>query len=457
MPLVYTTFDWTSFAAYRSPRQSYSEPQDLIKYVASLYNASPSHITSSANATHAGFLLLSDNAIDTEHLTPRSSVCAPLWSINGLDIAAYSLEFLTRCTRVYAQVDPPVAQGAPIIYKQVMGRLDGGDLVHHEMEILDHIHKDGYIAGVVRGVEFDGESITIDVSIWDSDELNQWNSNEMHGQVTSRRSSGMIYLDTGVPISKGTIVLDLLAGFFDIVEGLRYIVERHKVVHRDTSPSNIYIYAKSVTPQNPAALAENILNPSANQPTFINKYLDPDNPNHPRVCRDFETVLWNPTRFWPMPELQGEVLHTYGMLFGAGAYEAGQEDYDGNNIHGLEPEGSDDSESMQLARFKQIFKGRRYRDIDMSTPLFLAPLDWWSRALHPEMGPVLGELLNNMGLQVGPEYNRTEEFRRLLLQAIVTLNQQPPITLDSSRRIARLSPYGPSVSVSLANSGNSAE
>jgi hypothetical protein len=175
-----------------------------------------------------------------------------------------------------------------------MGRLDGGGPVHHEMEMLDHIHRDGYVRGVVRGVEVVGAPITIDVNFWDSDELNQWNADETHGQVTSRRTSAMVYLDTGTPISKGRTVLDLLAGFFDIVEGtkasdyqdlmlklisleLRYIVERREVVHRDISPSNIYIYVKSVTPQNPAAFPENMLNPSTDQPTFINKYLNPDN------------------------------------------------------------------------------------------------------------------------------------------------------------------------------------
>ncbi|KAF8324863.1 uncharacterized protein EI90DRAFT_3074155 [Cantharellus anzutake] len=486
-------------AAYRSPGQLYSESQALKKYAASLYNAPPSHITSSPDATRAGFFLLSDNAV-----------------LEGLYRCIFPGIPHTRCTHVYAQVGPPVAQGAPIIYKQVMGRLDGGDPVHHGMEILDRIHKDGYVAGVVRGVEFDGEPITIDVGIWDLDELNQWNADKMHGQVASRRSSAMIYLDTGVSISQGRTVLDLLAGFFDIVEELRYIVERHEVVHRHISPSNIYIYVKSVTPQNPAGFAENMLNPSDNQPTFINKYLDPDNRNQPRglvgdlhmaasywpddnqaaeILRQFRnpTVFprailsrsWapSPQRFRPMPELQGEVLHTYNMLFGVGAYEAGQEDYDNNNIHEFgslqnpplyrprhdieslvwvivdtllhaKPEGSDDSPLMELARFEQTLNSRRYRDVDMSTLLFFLPLDWWKRALHPELGPVLGELLHNIALQVGPEYeyliepprstNLHEALRRLLLRAIVTLNQQPPITLDSSRRTVRLSPYGPS-------------
>ncbi|KAF8328810.1 uncharacterized protein EI90DRAFT_3125564 [Cantharellus anzutake] len=519
-------------AAYRSPRQSYSKPQALIKYVASLYNAPPSHIMSSPNATRAGFLLLSDNTIDTENLTPRSSACSPLWSIDDLD-GLYRCIFSgiphTRCTRVYAQVDPPVAQGAPIIYKQVMGRPDGGDPVHHEMEMLNHIHRDGYVRGVVRGVEVHGEPITIDVSFWDSDELNQWNADETHEQVTSRRSSAMFYLDTGAPISKGRTVLDLLAGFFDIVEELRYIVERREVVHRDISPSNIYIYVKSVTPQDPAALPENMLNPSTDQPTFINKYLDPDNRNQPRgllgdlhlaarylpddnqaaeILRRFSgTPLYSPrailSRSWapeahiflPMPELQGEALHTYHMLFGPRSYEAGWENYDANNIHRLDslqdpplyrprhdieslfwvivdtllhvkPEGSEDSPSMHFATFEGILKGRRYRAADTSASLFFFPLSWWKSALHPALGPVLGELLHNMGVQVGPEYeyliepprdtNLHEVLRRLLLQAIVTLNQQPPITLDSSRRAVRLSPYGPSVSVSLANSGSSA-
>jgi len=60
---------------------------------------------------------------------------------------------------------------------------------------------------------------------------------------------------------------------------LCYIVEHHKVVHHDISPSNLYINVKSATPQNPAHLGipTNMLQPLANQPTFISKYLDPGN------------------------------------------------------------------------------------------------------------------------------------------------------------------------------------
>ncbi len=60
---------------------------------------------------------------------------------------------------------------------------------------------------------------------------------------------------------------------------LRYIVEHCEVVHRDISPSNLYINVKSAMPQNAAGLGipMNMVQLSANQPTFINKYLDPDN------------------------------------------------------------------------------------------------------------------------------------------------------------------------------------
>ncbi|KAF8342766.1 uncharacterized protein EI90DRAFT_3115309 [Cantharellus anzutake] len=507
-------------AAYRSTQQSYSEPQALIKYVASLYNPPSFHLTSSPNATRDGFLLLSHNTIDAEHLTPRSDDSAPLWRIEGLE-GLYRCIFSgiphTRCTRVYRQVDPPGVQGAPFIYKQVMGRLDGTDPVHHEMKMLHHIHEDGYVAGIVRGVEFDGEPI--DISIWDSDELNQWNADKSHGQVTSRRSSAMVYLDTGAPISKGKTVLDLVAGFFDFVEELRYIVERREVVHRDISPSNIYTYVKSVTPQNPTALGipGNMLNPSANQPTFINKYLLPDNRNLPRglvgglhmaasyqpdndqaaeILRQFTgTPLYSPRailsrtwipapyRFPSMPELQGEALQVYHMLFGPVAYEAGHEVYDRNNTHTsrlslqdpplyrprhdveslywviidillhAKPERSEDSPSRKLTEFEDTLNGRTYRGSDRTTYLFYQDLDWWRQTLHPALGPVLGELLHKMTQQVGPEYEYLidpprsthlhEAFRRLLLQAIVALRQQPPIALDSSRRVGRRSPYEP--------------
>ena len=87
------------------------------------------------------------------------------------------------------------------------------------MEMLQHIHQDGYVRGIVRGFEFGEDPITIDISMWDSTELNAWNPNEDHVKVASRRSSSMVYLDTGTLISKGTTVFDLLLGFFDIVEG----------------------------------------------------------------------------------------------------------------------------------------------------------------------------------------------------------------------------------------------
>ncbi len=122
-------------------------------------------------------------------------------------------------------MNPPTAQGAPFIYKWVMGWLDG-DPVHREMEMLHHIHQNGYASGIVWGVEFNGEPITIDISIWDLDGLNQWNAIETHEQVTLQRSSAMIYLDTGTPIPKGKAVLDLVAGFFDIVEGMKCLIIR---------------------------------------------------------------------------------------------------------------------------------------------------------------------------------------------------------------------------------------
>jgi len=212
-------------ATYRSPLQLYSEPGALIRYIASLYNAPLMHPTSSAKATLAGFSMSQNiqvGPIGALHLTPRSGDCTPLWNITGLD-GSFHCIFSgiphTRCMCVYTQVDPPQGQKAPFIYKRVMGRLEGLNPVHREVEMLQHIHQDGYVRGIVRGFEFDEDPITINISMWDSTELNVWNHDEEHVKVASRRSSSMVYLDTGTLISKGKTVLDLLSGFFDIVEG----------------------------------------------------------------------------------------------------------------------------------------------------------------------------------------------------------------------------------------------
>jgi hypothetical protein len=58
---------------------------------------------------------------------------------------------------------------------------------------------------------------------------------------------------------------------------LRYMVEHRQVVHRDISPSNLYLYVKSAELSGSADLGipDHMLNPSDKQPTFINKLLDP--------------------------------------------------------------------------------------------------------------------------------------------------------------------------------------
>ena len=172
-----------------------------------------------------------------------------------------------------------------------------------------------------------------------------------------------------------------------------------------------------------------------------------------------------------MPELQGNVLQVYQMLFGSGTYEASHEEYWGIDIHRMyslqnpplyrprhdieslfwvmvdillhaKPKQSEDSSLFRLTTFENTLKGRKYGGLDMLTPLCLSPPDWWSGALHPALVPILAELLHKLALQVGPEYEYLivppcsthlhEAFQRLLLQAVVALKQVPPITLDLS-------------------------
>ena len=190
-----------------------------------------------------------------------------------------------------------------------------------------------------------------------------------------------------------------------------------------------------------------------------------------------------------MPMLQGDAYAAYEVLFGSDTYNAQHENYDQHDTrephlpplyrprHDIEslfwviidillhakPEQSDDRPSIPLTEFEHMHKGRRYGH-GIEDFLFHRGLDWWRKALHPELRPVLAELLHQMSRHVGPEYEYLiqppcpthlhEMFCRLLLQAIVELNGQPPITLDSSRRIARDSNLGPLVSSSLAVSSS---
>jgi len=196
--------------------------------------------------------------------------------------------------------------------------------------------------------------------------------------------------------------------------------------------------------------------------------------------------------FPPMPELQGNACAAYYELFGSDTYIAQHENYEQYDTHQphllssaplyrpqhdieslfwvivdvllhAKPEQSDHHPSIPLAEFETIHKGRKYRH-SPDNILFMNGLVWWRNALHPELRPVLAELLYQMSLHVGPEYefliqpphstHLHEAFHRLLLQAIVELKGQPPITLDSSRRIACHSPSGPMVSSSLAVSSS---
>jgi len=187
--------------------------------------------------------------------------------------------------------------------------------------------------------------------------------------------------------------------------------------------------------------------------------------------------------------LQGDAYAAYEVLFGSDTYNAQHENYDQHDTrephlpplyrprHDIEslfwviidillhakPEQSDDRPSIPLTEFKHMHKGRRY-GYGMDDLFFQKKFAWWVTALHPGLGLVPARLLHQMSRHVSPEYEYLiqpprsthlhETFRRLLLQAIVELNGQPPITLDSSRRIARDSNLGPLVSSSLAVSSS---
>ncbi|KAF8335835.1 uncharacterized protein EI90DRAFT_264366 [Cantharellus anzutake] len=66
------------------------------------------------------------------------------------------------------------------------------------------------------------------------------------------------------------------------------------------------VCVKSVTTQNPAALG-NMLNPSANQPTFINKYFLPDNRNQPRGVGDLRMAA----SYQPDNDQAAEILRQF--------------------------------------------------------------------------------------------------------------------------------------------------
>ncbi|KAH9903403.1 hypothetical protein C8Q73DRAFT_635278 [Cubamyces lactineus] len=100
---------------------------------------------------------------------------------------------------------------------------------YEEVDLLDHIHEEGYVPGVVR--VFASETVESD-----STQITFSDTTE------TRTKQRIVFGDFGVDLEYAKTVNDLLMAVYDVLEIHRTVASRREVLHRDMSIFNIMMY-----------------------------------------------------------------------------------------------------------------------------------------------------------------------------------------------------------------------
>ncbi|KAI0076434.1 hypothetical protein K474DRAFT_1662954 [Panus rudis PR-1116 ss-1] len=212
-----------------SPTLSWSDTDPLIAYVRSLYRPPAAH-------------QLRDPSIHSPTLAPLSTESDQqriLWSVDhhGKTYPRCHVIFngttLGRRTAVFSSYDES-SKSTVIIkdyYKDVKRRFD-------EVELINRIHEDGLVPGVVRLLDTDTSEC--DVKLPDGTPIAT--PRPASETVRHRTKKRVVMLSTGEKLYQAKSVKDLLMAIYDAVEVHRTMVIQRRVLHRDVSIHNMMMY-----------------------------------------------------------------------------------------------------------------------------------------------------------------------------------------------------------------------
>ncbi|KAI0788742.1 hypothetical protein C8Q75DRAFT_807477 [Abortiporus biennis] len=239
-----------------------------------------------------------------------------------------------------------------------------------ETKILEQIHEDGFVPGVVSLVH--SEQVCINGANENEDRpqpLEVYNTPTKDSSAHHRATKQRIVMGSkGVPLSKARSAKDVLMATYDVLAVHRWIGNRRRIIHRDIAKNNILMYpqhrkdissAKAV--KDPPQVIRNILkgekcsagvedascllidfdgasrlegNPAADSqskkdlsqrrgtPMFISR----------SVCRTEMLRSSSSSPFVPMPQLTGDAKEMYIKTYGQETYEKYLDS--GNTFHG---------------------------------------------------------------------------------------------------------------------------
>ncbi|KAF7797277.1 hypothetical protein EIP86_008472 [Pleurotus ostreatoroseus] len=411
-----------------------------------------------------------------------------------------------------------------------------------ELEVLDHIHSDGIMPGVVRAIEseyvMDGEGRGLTTA-------REPSRRRTGNHVKRRQRVRFVFKSVGEKLQEVRSLQELLYVFFDLNEVHRALLHRD-VLHRDISANNILIQPthratgrQAVYNKKSPKFASDILKNPRKRNTKRTKdtsqcllidfdnsaLLRPSSDNgvgvagglaqrtasvlchktydkfltefffigYSNVYRagDFYWSCIGKTRFAPMPVITGKARDLYDKAWGSNTYNRYCDH--GDTCHGVTVPADKvlkniysakalipvvhkphhDVESMFWSLYitaiqlvpkcdiadsiTGVFKTtwddiRKHRiadtwneDVDIRDSLLTFLTDDMELALHPGLAASspLTELIYSLGEQICPEYDLLdgidkpehlhEAMRRLLLDAIVKMEDQPDIEFDTTK------------------------
>ncbi|KAI0079477.1 hypothetical protein K474DRAFT_1659067 [Panus rudis PR-1116 ss-1] len=258
-----------------SPMIEWDNLDPLIAYVYSMYHPPPHHYlynpTISLTAPEHGF--------DPANVTYTISVSYPLHNkqeaYSSLSLGdERKIRPTSAGKRVYHHCKPihwgemwgrrsMVYSGKPRDNPDSFVVIKDAYRAGREVKIIEHIHADGTVPGVIRLINGIGST---NVQVEGGSLSTAPRTSEAHSGRTLDR---LEMRSRGVPFHKAKSLLDLLKATYDVLEVHRFLVLNRGVLHRDISINNVLMYPEHVEGLNGK---ETFIKDS---PKFIDEILQP--------------------------------------------------------------------------------------------------------------------------------------------------------------------------------------
>ncbi|KAI0079447.1 hypothetical protein K474DRAFT_1659020 [Panus rudis PR-1116 ss-1] len=233
-PNFYQVLWGDASGTYASAEFQWSSLDPLVAYIRSLYSPPAEH--------H-----LFDPSVHTPALIPHRRIRKPgkksiTWTIDHDGQSYPNCESIFtgpicgRRTTVFARRDEHGEFLSTIIkdyYRDDQRRFD-------EVKLINHIHVDGTVPGVVRLLVTDPEKSDVK----SSDGVSITTARPASKTVRHRTKKRIVMGSHGKKLSQAQSVKDLLMAIYDIVEVHRTLVNQRRVLHRDISFHNVLMYPR---------------------------------------------------------------------------------------------------------------------------------------------------------------------------------------------------------------------